>query len=198
MESKYWVSIIIAALIGGFLSFGGTVLLIQNNSQMQDLLRGPQGIQGIQGPKGEQGIQGIQGIKGDTGIQGPSGEAFSYEGKWTRTHEWYWDTDLNHWTYTFTTEADFIMIQPSYDGKVFYPEYAFMSVTLYMGELPLSKRTTGDRILWWASNTDWGGTSLMVLGKGTYTVEVNANYYRSTHLEIWEFLGSGPGAEGHG
>ena len=45
----------------------------------QELLKGEQGIQGIQGPVGEQGIPGIQGqvgpqgIQGETGIQGSEG-----------------------------------------------------------------------------------------------------------------------------
>ena len=47
--------------------------------QVQDALRGPQGVAGIQGSQGEQGIQGIsgeQGIQGEPGesIVGPQGE----------------------------------------------------------------------------------------------------------------------------
>ena len=36
-------------------------------------IRGPQGVQGIQGPKGDRGPQGLQGPKGDTGDIGPQG-----------------------------------------------------------------------------------------------------------------------------
>lgn len=40
-------------------------------------IRGPQGLQGVQGPKGDagaQGLQGIQGPKGDVGARGAQGE----------------------------------------------------------------------------------------------------------------------------
>ena len=53
-------------------------LYVRVNNTWKDCgtLRGPQGIQGIQGiqgPKGDQGIQGIQGPKGNQGIQGIQG-----------------------------------------------------------------------------------------------------------------------------
>lgn len=36
-------------------------------------MKGPQGVQGFQGPQGPQGIQGLQGIQGPQGLQGPPG-----------------------------------------------------------------------------------------------------------------------------
>ena len=58
--------------------FVGEELYVRVNNAWKDCgtLRGPQGIQGIQGiqgPKGDQGLQGIQGPKGDQGIQGIQG-----------------------------------------------------------------------------------------------------------------------------
>ena len=58
--------------------FVGEELYVRVNNTWKDCgtLRGPQGIQGIQGiqgPKGDQGIQGIQGPKGDTGLKGDTG-----------------------------------------------------------------------------------------------------------------------------
>ena len=133
------------------------------------------------GPPGEQGPQGL---KGDQGIQGKQGEPFAYEGKWVLTYDWIWsDTVLDEWTYTFTTKADFIIIQPFYFYEGDYPEYAFMSIRVYEGEY-----ASGEPILYWLSSWDYGGTSLTLHGKGTYTIEANTSDSTDIGIDIWEFL----------
>jgi len=55
-------------------------VVITSSTQVQELLRGPQGIQGLTGPTGATGPQGpkgdtgAQGLKGDQGIEGPQGD----------------------------------------------------------------------------------------------------------------------------
>ena len=183
-QSNIYKLLALTAIISILISVGAFTL-------MKDSFIGPRGLQGeagesIVGPIGPQGEAG-ESIVGPQGVQGPQGEQgepFPYEGEWVLTHDWYWsDTILDEWTYTFTTEAEFIILQPVfiYDGD--YPEYAFMSLRVYEG-----RYATGETILYWSSSWDYGGTSLMLLGKGTYTIEANTIDFTDVWIDIWEFI----------
>ena len=173
-QSRIYKLLALTAIVSILISVGAFTVLKSN-------FIGPQGEQGIQG---EQGSQGEQGLKGDQGIRGEQGEPFAYEGEWVLTHDWYWsDADLDEWTYTFTTEADFIMVEPSFIYEGNYPEYAFMSLRVYEG-----RYAAGETLLYWSSSWDYGGNSLMILGAGTYTIEANTNASTDTWIDIWEYL----------
>ncbi len=197
-QSNIYKLLALTAIVSILISVGVFTL-------MKDNFIGPQGLQGepgesivgpigpqgepgesIVGPMGPQGEAG-ESIVGPQGIQGPQGEQgepFPHEGEWVKTYDGFWEyDDLEDWTYTFTSESDFIMVQPYYIYQGDNPQHAFMALDIYEG-----KYTSGDPLIDWVSSYDWGGTSLMVLGKGTYTIEATTSYFTDIWIKIWEFL----------
>ena len=184
-QSNIYKLLALTTIVSILISVGAFTLMKDNFIGPQGLqgkpgesIVGPMGLQGeagesIVGPIGPQGEPG-ESIVGPQGIQGPQGEQgepFPYEGEWGLTYD------------TFTTEADFMIVQPYYIYNGDSPEYAYMSISVYEG-----KYATGDPLIDWVSSYDWGGTSLMVFGKGTYTIKARDNYYTDTWIKIWEFL----------
>lgn len=203
-DEKIWIRnvVIVSMLITVVLSTAIFYGFVMNVPAVQDTLLGPQGeqgiqgVQGIQGTRGDMGLMGSQGVQGDEGPQGiqgvqgiigpigPQGEAFAFVGEWVKTYDRFWEySDLEEWTYTFTSESDFIMVQPYYIYQGDNPDYAFMALDIYEG-----KYTSGIPLIDWVSSYDWGGTSLMVLGKGTYTIEATTSYFTDIWIDVWEFL----------
>jgi len=125
------------------------------------------------GPQGEQGIQ---------------GESYTYEGKWLLTHDWCWagdDLGEVYWEDTFTTDADFIMIQPYYVYIGKEPESAYTCVFIYEGQ---SATSIDDALYSWAGSGGYEGGSILVIGKGTYTIQIQASIETDVWIYIYEFL----------
>ena len=102
---------------------------------------------------------------------------------WTETHAWKWErTNLDGWTTTITIKADFAYIKPGYIYRGDFSELGFMSVRVYPG-----RDTTEDTLMWWRDSGPYSGTSLPILGKGTYTLQVTTNYDTDAWLDVWEF-----------
>jgi hypothetical protein len=78
------------------------------------------------------------------------------------------------------------MIQPYFSNAGDYPELAFMSLMIFEGA-----SATGRSLVLWSSPTSRGGTSILVVGRGTYTIESSTNYNCDIFIEIWEFLPTG-------
>ena len=201
-KSSVYTLLALTAIISILISVGAFTF-------MKDNFIGPQGLQGdpgqsivgsigpqgepgesIVGPVGPQGEPG-ESIIGPQGVQGPQGkqgEPFPYEGEWIETYSKSWtDDDLEKWTHTFTSEADFIMIQPFYVYKGDNLDLGFMSVRVYEGQY------TNDAyfLLYWADRYGYGGTALMIIGKGTYTIEATTNYQTDIWIKICEFKRAG-------
>jgi len=183
-KSNIYLLLVLAVIASVAISVGSFTFLKSNFIGPQ----GEQGIQGIQGEQGIQGDQGSQGIQGEPGDQGPQGEAFAYEGVWVLTYEWQWeDDDLDEWTYTFTVESDFTMIQPGYvyDGSV--ETKGFMTVHIYEG-----RGTSGEPLIYWSTfNSFLEYDTIMLLGKGIYTIEATTNYQTNIWIDIFEYLPRG-------
>lgn len=182
-DSKVYGLLALTAIISILASIGAFTYL-------KDSFVGPQGEQGLQGTQGIQGEVGSVGEQGDigaTGETGATGKAFAYTGEWTKTHGWYWADDvLDDWKYTLTTDADFTMIQLWFQYEGNNPEYAFMMCEVYEGLY-----TSGEPITWWWGSWDWGADTLMIVGSGTYTIEVSTNYNTDIWINILEYLPSG-------
>ncbi len=186
-ESKINVQTLIIAVIVSIVLYVGAFTV------MKDSFVGPQGeqgIQGIQGIEGGEGIQGIQGIEGEEGTPGvdgqtgPQGEAFSYEGEWVQVKNFFWgNDDLLDWTYTFTTESEFNMIQPLYNYLGDNVEFAFMTLSIYEG----TEQYGRDPLIYWQMDGEYSYDSIMLLGKGTYTIVASTNLYTDIWLYIWEY-----------
>ena len=112
---------------------------------------------------------------------------FSYIGEWEITHDWYWeDVDLDDWRYTLTTDADFSMIQMWFQYEGSNPELGFMKCEVYEGLY-----ASGDPVAWWWGPYDAGGETLLIVGSGTYTMEITTNYHTDIWINILEYLPSG-------
>lgn len=70
MSSNIDYKTVVIAVVFSVILFTATIMTVP---QVQDALRGPQGMAGIQGPQGDQGLQGIQGEVGPIGLQGIQG-----------------------------------------------------------------------------------------------------------------------------
>ncbi len=184
-DNKIYGLLAVTTILGILVSVGAFTLLKENFVGPQ----GEQGMQGIQGIEGEEGIQGIEGERGTPGVDGqtgPQGEAFSYDGAWIEVNSWYWEEDnLDDWTYSFTTESDFTMIHVHY---ISYgsPEYAFMNVHVYEGLY-----ATGTEVSRYTSSYDWGADSLLIIGAGTYMMEVDTNSDTDVWIYLMEYTSTG-------
>ena len=182
-EKKIYLLLAVSMLVSILVS-------VASFTYLKDNFIGPQGIQGIQGPQGEtvegpQGSEGPQGIQGRAGEQGEKGDPYLYDGIWTMTNRWAWSNyDLQDWTFTFTTEADFSMIVPFYIYNGKNPELAFMTISVTDQHHP------NENLYVWSSSWDYGGDSIMIIGSGTYTITATTNYHTDISITIYEYLPS--------
>ena len=192
MESKEWVAMVLAALIGGLLSFGGTVLFIQNSSQMQSLLRGPQGLQGSsitgpQGPVGPTGAQGFLGPVGPRGLKGDTGESgvvWVVVDRWERT----WSVDGESPLLSgFTSWPVVFEVSVSSPVGIFYINSraqrggAGIRVTISDGK---GFEAVFDRPINAGVNEVEG--RLLVTGLASYRVEISAPYQERWWVNLYE------------
>ncbi len=215
MSDINWKTIGVTSLVSAIIAILVVSGLIMSIPMIQNALRGPEGVQGIPGDQGAQGIQGNQGNRGaqgerglqgaegpegqsgerglkgdkglqgipgakgpqgDRGIQGAEGEPYSFEGEWVTKYEWSWEDVNSLWDYTFTTEANFIMIYP-----VFFLDDGYLNLWVTEGN-------TGEPIAGFFSGDDASISSLLIPGRGTYTIFFSAEIVAFFMLKVSEFL----------
>ena len=173
------------------MSFGGTVLLVQNSKQVQDLLRGPQGFQGPQGIQGVQGIQGqpgVQGSQGNTGPIGPQGPSWTISGSWKSLGKWSGDTVT---TYVFQAGGKSLYQLYWYAAESTVSDSNYAYIMLFNGIVNLSDVSSSDAQVnsFWAGYQYDGDTSILLLTPGTYTLYVSTG--GASYVELLELTSSG-------
>jgi hypothetical protein len=168
MESKKWVAMVLAALIGGLLSFGGTILFIQNSSQMQSLLRAPQGIQGPKGDPYKFNPNYISVLTVDEFSGKPISES---------------QVPLPWMSFTFGYDKIWFFNSTSSFNRIYwYVETSWCGILIYEGHYTLTEIKGDDSIrpiyFYFTPYSEWedclGGTDYFT-GSGAYTLRIIAN-----------------------
>ena len=168
------VSIIICTLL---LSF-----LITTVPTFQDILRGPEGLEGDVGPQGIQGEQGEIGPQGIKGDMGPEGAAYNYTGDWEILKMYDRDVmidDIIYWN--FTVESDICKIYWWVYNDDPNPNIWFeINVFDIDGENEFVGITSTDATA--------AGDVLYVFGRGSYQLELNVQAYDAYMVVISQML----------
>lgn len=165
------VSIIICTLL---LSF-----LITTVPTFQDILRGPQGLEGDMGPEGPKGQQGPMGL---TGPQGPVGASYNYTGDWEILKMYDRDVMIDDTiTWNFTVESDICKIYWWVYNDDLNPNIWF-EINVY--------DIDGENEFVGVASTDAqaAGDVLYVFGRGSYQIELIVYAYDAYLVVISQML----------
>lgn len=171
-------AVAISVIVSMILTYG----MIMYVPQVQESLRGIQGIQGEVGPQGELGLegpvgpQGPLGLQGEQGLPGPrgeKGESYSFDLSLNWLKGWEYTNYRGEFDFVYVTfESDLWFIDWLVDGE----ELPWVYILVYKGSLDPGEAEEEISYLSVAHEGAYHSDIVYGFGKGKYTIEICGDF----------------------